>query len=71
MKWIQISFKEFVKLQQSLKITRSGLLEASGSWIEWGKGKLRYETRPHVRADMDLMELYFKKVLSKRATGRK
>jgi len=46
---------------QVLSITASGVLEKEGYWLEWGKSKYRYESRPHVRADMDTMELYFRK----------
>ncbi len=58
--WKQISFKQFVDGIQNLGLGVTGTLENSGYFMEWD-GKYRYESRPHVRADMDTMELYLKK----------
>ncbi len=69
--WKKIGFKEFVKLQQPLVINKTGNLELDGYWIEWSKvtkmgfsdpkSLLRLEERPHVRAPMNRMSMYFKK----------
>ena len=67
--WKRISFEKFVKLQQGLVINKTGQLDEAGYWMEWSKitkmgfssphSEIRLEERPHERAHISEMSMYF------------